>query len=729
MLIEPLETRIAPAVLIGASGRTATFTDVDGDLATVSVSAGTLTTANFELAGSGQLRLIDLSAGGFDGANLTVTAKKSATGDGRVNVGTIDSTAHDLGVVKVNGDLSRILAGDASAALPGIQQLSVDSFGRLGIDTQPAVGSILSTVEGGFGALLVKGDFVKVALAVPTSHLGVVKIGGSLIGGEVINSGLIFAGTIGSVQIGRDLRGGADIFTGVIMADGIGSLKIGGSLVAGASSFTALINVPTGNLGAVTIGHSLVGGDFSSASIAVTDGSIGAVSIGGDVIGSYGDYSARIQANGNIESLKIKGSLIGGAGEKSGQAFALGTMGPLSVGNDLHGGSALDAGSVQAAAIKSIRVGGSIIGGGAESTGLISCTVGTTTMVSVGGSVLAGDAVNTGQISSNGRFGVVKIGGDLVGGDHTNTGYVRAGKGFTSVAIGGSIIGGAGNSSGYLSCGNAGSGPVSVGGSVIGGSGPSVYTGGIRSDGDMSKVKIGGDLIGGSITDMDATLLGSGFIQSTNGRIAGVSIGGSIISGSDYSTAGSLALNGSIRAADEIGSIVVKGNVIGNFHANGDSPVIITARGQDVQGATTDVAIGRITIGGDVESARILAGYDPLVIAVNADAQIGAVKIGGAWTASSLVAGAEDVGADGFGNFFDTAIAGGNANIVSRIASITIGKLAIGTPEALLPDDHYGFVAQQVGSFKANGRTFALTAGGDSVALGPTNDLRVREVA
>jgi hypothetical protein len=173
---------------------------------------------------------------------------------------------------------------------------------------------------------------------------------------------------------------------------------------------------------------------------------------------------------------------------------------------------------------------------------------------------------------------------------------------------------------------------------------------------------------------------------------------------------------------------VVRGGLVGNSNPDGDSPVVIVATGQKVQGATTDLAIGRISIGGSVIFSNILAGYSFDPGSLNADAQIGPVKVGGTWAASSLVASVLDIGNDGFGNFFDEAILGGNPGIFSRIASITIGRAAVGTPESLAPSDHYGFVAQQIGSLKVAGRVFNLTADADNFLVGPSNDLRLREV-
>jgi hypothetical protein len=83
----------------------------------------------------------------------------------------------------------------------------------------------------------------------------------------------------------------------------------------------------------------------------------------------------------------------------------------------------------------------------------------------------------------------------------------------------------------------------------------------------------------------------------------------------------------------------------------------------------------------------------------------------------------------------DAKISGGGTIdspvIVSMIASITIGKNVFGTPEtAITKDDHFGFEAQQIGSFHCLGFTAALSAGTDAaleLAL-TTGDVTIREV-
>jgi hypothetical protein len=63
---------------------------------------------------------------------------------------------------------------------------------------------------------------------------------------------------------------------------------------------------------------------------------------------------------------------------------------------------------------------------------------------------------------------------------------------------------------------------------------------------------------------------------------------------------------------------------------------------------------------------------------------------------------------------------------VQRIVSVSVGGVVVGTASAT---DHFGFVAQQVGSFHALGFTARLTAGRDIIELSPTtDDVTMREV-
>lgn len=228
---------------------------------------------------------------------------------------------------------------------------------------------------------------------------------------------------------------------------------------------------------------------------------------------------------------------------------------------------------------------------------------------------------------------------------------------------------------------------------------------------------------------MSSDAPGSGLIRAD--RLGSVFIGGSVVAGSDRSGAGNLTRNASIRAGHDIGSITVRSSLVGNTGPLGFTPVVISARGQAAvpAGATTDVAIGTLVVGGRVELTNVLAGYDPSLFPVNGDAQIGRVTVGGDWIASNLVAGVTNTASANslFGDGNDQSIGAGSASIVSRIGGVDIRGIVTGRDDG--GNDHFGFTAQLVGSFRAGGFAAPLTATKDVIEMAPlTGDVTVREV-
>jgi hypothetical protein len=184
-----------------------------------------------------------------------------------------------------------------------------------------------------------------------------------------------------------------------------------------------------------------------------------------------------------------------------------------------------------------------------------------------------------------------------------------------------------------------------------------------------------------------------------------------------------------VRAVDDIGPITIKGSLLGSASVDGDpadgdfNPVVISARGQGgiAFSAKNDVAIKSIKIGGRVEFAQILAGYDTALIAKNADAQIGQITIGGDLIASSIVAGVSTP-APFFGTAADAKASGAGVKdsldadgAISRIASLFIKGSVFGT---LATNDTVTFAiaAQHLGSLKVGGTKIPLQSG-------PSNDL------
>ena len=234
--------------------------------------------------------------------------------------------------------------------------------------------------------------------------------------------------------------------------------------------------------------------------------------------------------------------------------------------------------------------------------------------------------------------------------------------------------------------------------------GASSDSGSIHSVGIARPIVIGGDLVGGSASGT-APNFESGFVRAR--RIASFTLGESLIAGTN-DTIGVFANNGAVRADDDIGTVLIKGGIVGNA----TNPAIISARGKAVPTATSDVAIGSLRVLGRIEWAQILAGVDTGGGDKNADAQIGTVSVGGDWVASSIAAGAVNLGADdavggvgpnadnvNFGDAHDAKMSGvpKDTGVSSKITSLTIGGQVLGTT-AGVGTDFYGIVAEVVGT-------------------------------
>lgn len=759
LILETLEDRIAPA--------TFTFGDVDGDFVTVKTSKG----SDSELAaivstaqgGLGvQLQGIDFGANPtvFDGTSLTITAKRmSIGGDGFVNIGFVDAGGLDLAAVKISGDLGRIIAGNADETNGSVKSLEVQSMGRLGTSTQAMGGDLQSAFVGTLGKLVVKSDIKDASLSVTggyyNGNIGSVTVGGSLIGGVAAGSGRIAAeGDIGPVKITGSIQGNAGAYSGSISAGWyLGAVAVGGSLVGGDGFYSGYI-ISYSTMTSVKIGGSVIGGAGNNSGQINASYDLGSVTIGRNLQGDAGSFSGSIRVFGDLGSVAIGGSVTGD-GVSSGRIEAVGDIKAVKIGSNLHGGDGAFSGSVVSSngTLGSVSIGNDLKGGAGESSGQIASYAGTSS-VTIGGSLTGGDGEGSGRIASDGTIAAVKVRGDLQGGVGDDSGSIggadlgklsvsgnvfgsmgeRSGAirtigSLSSLLIGGDVTGGDGlDSAHFHTGGNAGS--ISIAGDLRGGGGDG--SGQLSSDGNLGAVKIGGSLVGGSAAGT-ASLSGAGAIIA-GGAITSVSIGQDILAGED-DTSGLFFNNSVIRAGDSIGSLEVKGFVAGND----TSDVFITARGQASNPTTgTDLAIGKITIGGRVEHARFLGGYSLSGTGVdgdggtNADAQIGPVSVSGDWIASSIAAGTS-TGADNVWGTMDDHVLTGpgvkdSANILARIASIAVKGQILGTVGGA---DHFGFVAQSFGSFKVNTTTIPIPATPQNqlIDVAPTFDVSIRRVS
>ena len=187
---------------------------------------------------------------------------------------------------------------------------------------------------------------------------------------------------------------------------------------------------------------------------------------------------------------------------------------------------------------------------------------------------------------------------------------------------------------------------------------------------------------------------------------------------------GSITIAGDFAAAlvsqSDGASITIGGDLLGGSRT-GSGSVSITS------GITIGKVLGKLTIGGDAKFTQITAGLFGGFTAVTPDAAIGAVKIGGNFIASSIAAGVNPVNGI-FGDGDDVFATGtaGNAAIVAKIASITIGGQLLGTVGGA--PDSFGILAEQIGKLTIGKIKQPLTAGKDDFLLGFTGDVRVREL-
>jgi len=555
-------------------------------------------------------------------------------------------------------------------------------------------------------------------------------------GGSDLNLGLIrIRGDLGRIDAGSPLTAGPVAVRGLTVQSigqfGLATQEAGGNLVSNLSgalgslkvagdicgAFINGIGFDAARIGSVTIGGSLLGGPGSFSGLINCTGPIGPVVIGGSIVGD-GPASGRVGSSVLVASVTIGGSLVGGTGAQSGVLFSGGNLGPVRIGGDLRGDTGAEAGKIMVAGdLAKLTIVGSLIGGlGSYSTfdqdlhGQVA-VVGNLGPVRIGHDLLGGQGDDSGEIKVGGRLSGLTIGGSLRGGAGGFSGTISGDIG--RVAIGGDLAAGDGVGSGSIVAAGSMAG-VTIGGSIVGA--PSPFSGVITAEHRIGPIRIEGDIRGGSASSA-AVGVSSGLLAAE--RIDSLFVGGSIIAGT-ASGGGPVVDSGSVHV-DEIGPIVVKGSLVGNSGKH----VVITA----------SLSIQSLTVGGRVEMSDILAGYDWFGApeAINADAQIGPVVVGD-WIASSLVAGASPGGNDHFGDDDDRILSGLSVNddpdIVSRITSIVIRGTAMGTTG--VSADHFGFVAQRIGSFRIGNTVLPLTPGAgndfNGLAVGITGDLRIREV-
>ena len=310
---------------ISANGRTATFTDTDGDLVTVKSTKGTLAASDFVFGFAAdnkqQLRTLRLDAADA-GSNITITAKRTAPGggDGVANVGFISAVGVPLGAVSINGDLGRIDAG-------AVKSLTVQSLGAVGVTSQAPHGSLVSNLSGKLGKLTVKSS-IHGASILSTAGIGSVTVLGSFLGGQ-----LSAGADLGAVSVRGDIVGTHDapvIISGfgktVAPTTGkdvaIASLKVGGG-VEWLRVLAGYNLALTGQNADASIGAISVGADWraSTVLVGVSAGADGRAGTADDAKLTGGTVRDNANIFSQIASIAIKGQAFGTVA--SGDSFGI----------------------------------------------------------------------------------------------------------------------------------------------------------------------------------------------------------------------------------------------------------------------------------------------------------------------------------------------------------------------------------------------------------------------
>ncbi len=321
-LIEPLEDRIAPAaVTLSANGRTASYKDSAGDTVLITTTKGKFTTSEFTFDPNNAGQLTELSLGGntsLNGAGIAFSIIPVAGGSATVNVGFIDAPGLALASVTVPGDLGSITVGGGAYPI-ALGKLTVKTLGALTTTQGGLKFTTVSNITGTVGTVDVTGNLDGTLFAQDyNSHPGTgniqqLNIGGSLDGNTASGAGdVFFTGTLGTAVVAGGIEGGSSNYSGTIggydsLVGGFGTLsKIGSVSVLGTVPDDPNPRLPPG-----TIGTSILGGTggLSGGIAAVT---VGSVTVAGDVFGGAGGASGFIQGGNYLGKVTIGGSLIGG---------------------------------------------------------------------------------------------------------------------------------------------------------------------------------------------------------------------------------------------------------------------------------------------------------------------------------------------------------------------------------------------------------------------------------
>ena len=384
----------------------------------------------------------------------------------------------------------------------------------------------------------------------------------------------------------------------------LGSVSVPGDLgridVGGGSSSMALSKLTVNTLGAlgdVTQGGQ--DGSFGWSTASHITGTAGIVSVAGNMDGALSaqDYKSK-PGTGNIQQLNIGGSLDGNTSTGAGEILFTGTLTTAVIGGGIEGGSGQNTGSVSGVYAEFAKIGTITVKGSVPDDPNPSPLPGV-----AGTSILGGSGALSGCISAA-TVGSVTVAGDVYGSTGSASGSIQGGITLSKVNIGGSLIGGnfvsgdpSGANSAGLVFGGTTLGSVVIGKNISGGSG--LNSGEVYSTGMIQSVTVMGDVAGGSAGEA-----ASGSTSAVNG------------------------FSGVIKG-NAIGNVTIAGSLIGGNLVTGDT---------NQTGANDGAILGTTTIGSVYIGSSVIGGSGPSSGSIQTHSGgLGSSVIGGAGASSGLV--------------------------------------------------------------------------------------------
>lgn len=431
----------------------------------------------------------------------------------------------------------------------------------------------------------------------------------------------------------------------------LGAVKVPGDLgriVAGDAdaSTRALGKLTVQSLGQLGTSTQAAGGNLGS----FTNGDAAGVAVKGSIVGATVLFSG-----GDAKSFTVGGSLTDSA------VIGAASIGMLKIGGDV------DTATISVTKVRSVAIGGSVVGGGAAFDGAV--LVADAGTVKIGGDVRGGTAATTGVVQITGAVAKLTVGGSVVGTSFNSTGFIAVDHA-KSIVIGGSIHGGDGlagvtTGSGIIFCKRADS--IIVRGSVVSGleiGGALDLSGVIAGDDYLGKVTVFGSLIGNATNPVVVSAVGS----PTAGPPGEVAIASLVVKGrvEHANVLAGFDLSGAAANADgSIGSITVGGDWIASSCSAGVFPGVdaMFGDGSDALGFLLNdpaltARIGRIVIKGQVLGTEAIDAERFGFVAQ----QIGSFTAGGVKLALTAGAGNDTFalgGARAFGATLGTAVGDG----------------------------------------------------------------------